>query len=154
MKYYLFVCTFLLFKIFVSQDTLIFKESVHSLIERSLGVTIERDGKHYLNGTVISQEKYESRLLFLDTLDIMTINTPSKIYIDDILREEGRFYYVIRVGFYKRYYPNGIREMEGELDENSFKIGTWKYYNENGDLKKVKDYKKGKWYRQIYLLKN
>jgi antitoxin component YwqK of YwqJK toxin-antitoxin module len=63
-----------------------------------------------------------------------------------------------RVGWYIEYFPNGSKKVTGQYKENDTKKwknlwnrgycskehGTWKYYNEKGDLIKTEEYKNGK----------
>jgi len=80
----------------------------------------------------------------------MTFENYAQNY-DTITREWDKKRYVPDYKcYYKAYYPNGnIKEEgwvlwnEGESPESDLSIeyGTWKYYNEKGELTKTKEYK-------------
>lgn len=96
------------------------------------------------------------RNLLLDSINNIWYSNYCVFYSDGLKQEEGRFF--INNLFntdYKNYYKNGMVKSEGKLDKEGFKVGKWKWYDEEGDIQKVKQYKESRkkhfyWNKKIY----
>jgi wobble nucleotide-excising tRNase len=127
---------------------LIWHEPRYDVINASFFELKKDSDKYFYNDSLIDSVYYYDRLLYKEKIKTMTKNVPSKVYINEVLREICQFYFSITQGYYIRFDSNGNRQMEGVCNEMGYKIGKWIYYKD-GLIKKERNYKNQRFWRYV-----
>ena len=129
------------------KDTINISDSVMKIYYSSF--TINGDNS-MINGKSVSIEEANRFMVIQDSvtdfLNNVAYGSYCKFYSEDsLLIEEGVWYDEIWVGYYKKYFPNGVLKEEGEYSKkvSGTKTGVWKYYSVLGVLEYEEEYKDG-----------
>jgi antitoxin component YwqK of YwqJK toxin-antitoxin module len=133
---------------FAQKDTIYINQSPNDFINRALHSSSTNYDYYGIDSKEVTKNEYDNLVLLKDSIDILLPNCYTIFTIGDKRIVEGTFYWGnFEKGFYKEYYANGNPKMEGYLNDYGNKIGSWKFYNENGKLKNTRKYRINLWYR-------
>lgn len=113
-------------------------------------------GGYFLNNERIPKARYEQYKKILDQIDYCTPCWMKDYNLEEELVSEGLYYTDCAVGEIIEYFPSEIIKAKGEFKSNPTddwkgwyqkggckKEGTWKYYDEKGNLLKTETFKDG-----------
>lgn len=110
--------------------------------------------EYYKNGNIKAKYHKQNGLLHGNYFQYDSLGILTSQHIYDLgKRKDSSIYYrndnIWYLNYYvngkihsqKKYYPNGKIEEYGNLDNENIPIGKWKFYNKNGYLEEVKEFK-------------
>ena len=139
------------FSIYSRLDTV---ETTNVGLRSETGPTYAR---YYVNDKLVDKRTYDNYQYLFDNLSKCKPCFLKVYNEDDVLVLTAQQYSDCPVGTWTEFYPNGKVKVEGQFKRNeqgrweqqdyrlicSIKEGSWKYYDERGNLTKVERYKGG-----------
>lgn len=140
----------LLFSVLASaqiKDTIHISDSIMKIYYSSFTIN---GNNSVIEGKSVSADSATKFMVIQDTITDFIKNVAYGNYCkfynkDSVLIEEGMWFDEIWVGYYKKYYSNGVLKEEGEYSNkiSGAKTGIWKYYSGIGILESEEEYKDG-----------
>ncbi len=136
MKVYIFYVTFFVAIIFTSCNNVSKEYYENGMLKKeytkSNGVLHGVYKEYYRNGNIKLKHNY----------DLGVLKDSSLYFLKDVNKIDFIRFWSDSVGIKQiEYYPNGNLEKYGYVNDKFFKIGKWNFYNENGHLDVIRQYK-------------